>query len=196
MKLKPKNVLTGLLLSILTVFVLLLGPSATSQAATNNGNNRTLIVYFSMTGNTKTAAQQIQKDTGADIVRLRRATPYPSNYDRLTRVANRERKQNIHPAIKRNLPNLKNYNTILIGFPTWWAQPPMVIHTLFDDYNFSGKTIIPFTTSDSTPMSKSMPTMRRLVKADHAKIKNGFRYDDNNGALRRFLQRNGLTNNN
>lgn len=194
---KSKNWLVGMLVAMLAVFTLVVGQANQARAAaTNSGNNKPLIIYFSMTGNTKTAAGQIQRDTGADIVRLHRATAYPSDYDRLTRVANRERKNNIHPAIRRNIPNLKQYNTVLIGFPTWWARPPMVIHTLFDDYNFSGKTIIPFTTSDSTPMSASMPTMRRLAKADHAKIKNGFRYDDNNRALRRFLQKNGLTNNN
>lgn len=193
---KSKNWLVGLVLTALFAFALVVGWSSRANSATNNtSGNKTLIIYFSMTGNTRRAAQQIQRDTGADIVQLQRAKPYPSDYDSLTRVANRERKRNIHPAIKHNIPNLKQYNTVLIGFPTWWARPPMVIHTLFDDYNFSGKTIIPFTTSDSTPMSASMPTMRQLGKADHAKVRNGFRYDDNNGALRRFLQKNGLTNN-
>ena len=139
---------------------------------------------------------QIQRDIGADIVRLQRAKAYPKGYDNYARVADRERRRNIHPAIKRNIPNLNRYDTVLIGFPTWWQQPPMVIHSLFDTYDFQGKTIIPFTTSMSTPMKASMPTMRRLAKADGATIKNGFRYDNNNAQLRRFLQRNGLLQNN
>lgn len=149
-----------------------------------------------MTGHTKTAAQQIQQDTGADIVRLRPAKAYPTNSNQLSQVASHERKHNIHPAIKHNLPNLSKYNTVLIGFPTWSGRPPMIIHSLFDAYNFSGKTIIPFTTSSYTPMSSSMPTMRKLAKADHAKIRYGFRYDNNNDALQQFLQKNGLTKNN
>lgn len=173
----------GLLLTLVTL-------TTNSHAATNNQS--TLVVYFSQTGNTKKAAEQIQKDTGADIVRLRPATPYPKGYNNLVRVANRERKNNIHPAIQHNLPNLGKYQTIFIGFPTWWQRPPMLIHTLFDDYNFRGKTIIPFTTSMSTPMSKSMPKMRQLGHDDGAKVKNGFRYDDNNGALRHFLKKDGL----
>lgn len=165
-----------------------------AHAAVKN-QQRTLIVYFSMTGNTKRAAEQIHRYTGAKIVRLYRAKPYPKGYSNYARVANRERKNNIHPAIKKNLPNLDRYDTVLIGFPTWWQQPPMVIHTLFDDYNFRGKTIIPFTTSSSTPMKNSMPYMQRMGHADDATVKNGFRYDDNNAALKRFLNRNGLLNN-
>lgn len=190
--------LTAIIVATVAMFALIFGFDSQSNrvsAATNSGN-KTLIVYFSMSGTTKDAAQQIRRYTGADIVRLQRATPYPKGYDNYAQVADRERRHNIHPAIKHNLPNLNQYSTVMVGFPTWWQQPPMVIHSLFDAYNFQGKTIIPFTTSMSTPMSASMPTMRRLARADGATIKNGFRYDDNNAQLRKFLQRNGLMNNN
>lgn len=181
--------------SLLVLVALLVVGGQTNAHAASNGN-KTLIVYFSMSGNTKAAAEQIQRDTGADIVRLQRAKPYPKGYDNYARVADRERRHNIHPAIKHNLPDLSQYQTILVGFPTWWQRPPMVIHSLFDAYDFQGKTIIPFTTSMSTPMKASMPTMRRLAQKDGATIKNGFRYDDNNTQLRRFLRQNGLLNNN
>ena len=171
---------------------LLMGLFGLQQPISAASRSKTLIIYFSMSGNTKTAAEQIKQDTGADIVRLHRATPYPKGYDNYAQAADRERKNNIHPAIRHNIPDLSQYDTILIGFPTWWQQPPMVIHTLFDDYDFKGKTIIPFTTSMSTPMKASMPYMREMAQADGAAIKNGFRYDGNNRQLRRFLKRNGL----
>lgn len=180
---------------LVTIIALVLGLSLSNNAqaaSTNSNGNRTLIIYFSMSGTTKVAAEEIQHDTGADIVRLQRAKPYPKGYDNYARVADRERRYKIHPVIKHNIPDLSKYDTVLVGFPTWWQQPPMVIHSLFEDYDFSGKTIIPFTTSMSTPMKDSMPTMRRLAKADGANIRNGFRYDNNNAQLRRFLQRNGL----
>lgn len=192
---KKKNWLKRLALLALVplslLVALMVAPSHSQAASTN----QTLIIYFSQTGTTKGAAKQIQKDTGADIVRIRPATPYPKGYNNLVRVANQERQNNIHPAIQQNIPNLSQYKTVLIGFPTWWQRPPMVIHTLFDDYDFQGKTIIPFTTSMSTPMSKSMPTMRQLGNADGATIKNGFRYDNNNAALLRFLKKDGLLKN-
>jgi hypothetical protein len=69
----------------------------------------------------------------------------------------------------------------------------MLIHTLFDKVDFSGKTIIPFTTSMSTPMGDSIPTMHRLASADDAKITSGFRYDDDNKALESWLRQIGLS---
>lgn len=183
------------LTAIVTALVMVIG-FGQIQRVQADSNHQTLIIYFSMSGTTKEAAEQIQLDSGADIVRLQRAKAYPKGYDNYARVADRERRRNIHPAIKQNIPNLNRYDTVLIGFPTWWQQPPMVIHSLFDTYNFQGKTIIPFTTSMSTPMKASMPTMRRLAKADGATIKNGFRYENNNAQLRQFLQRNGLLQNN
>lgn len=159
---------------------------ATVQAKEND--KKALIIYFSMSNTTKEAAELIQQKTGADIVRLQRKEAYPAGYDNYARVADSERKKKIHPAIKQNIPDLKQYQTILLGYPTWWQDPPMVIHTLFDKYNFKGKTIIPFTTSMSDPMK----TMRRLAKKDGAKIKDGFRYDDNEKQLDAFLKKNDL----
>lgn len=165
-----------------------------SQAATSStrSDKKSLIIYFSLSGNTKEAATQIQKMTGADVVRLQPKTPYPDGYNNIVRVARSQFKRGVHPAIKRNIPNLARYDTIFVGFPTWWQQPPMIIHTLFDDYDFSGKNIIPFTTSMSTPMSASMPYMKKLANADNAKLGSGFRYDDNPSALRSFLKKNKL----
>lgn len=190
-----KRWLITILESVMAVWTLVLAFVIINPVQAASNSNNALIIYFSMSGTTKAAAQQIQHDTGADIVRLQRAKPYPKGYDNYERVADRERRHNIHPAIKHDIPDLNQYNTVLIGFPTWWQQPPMVIHSLFDAYDFQGKTIIPFTTSMSTPMEDSMPTMRRLAKNAGARVRNGFRYDNNNAQLRRFLQKNGLLKN-
>lgn len=181
-------------LALLGVLIPVSARADTSSSSTDRSTQRSLIVYFSASGNTKIAAQQIQKATGADIYRLQPAKPYSSDYDQLVKRGNRERKNNIHPAIKGTIPNWDQYDTIYVGFPTWWQQPPMIIHTLFDDYDFSGKTIVPFTTSSSTPMSASMPYIRKMAAKDHAKVINGFRYDDNPGALRKYLKRHHLIN--
>lgn len=64
----------------------------------------------------------------------------------------------------------------------------MIIHTLFDQYNFRNKTIVPFTTSMSTPMSASMPYIRQMAQPYNATVLNGYRYDGNNTGLRKWLQ--------
>lgn len=151
-------------------------------------NSRSLVVYFSMSGQTQRAAQQIQRLTNSDIFRIQAADPYPSDYDGYARRGDNERRNNIHPAIQGTIPNWDRYTTVYVGFPTWWQQPPMIIHTLFDNYNFRGKTIVPFTTSMSTPMSASMPYIRSMAQPYNATVLNGFRYDNNNTALRNWLR--------
>lgn len=166
--------------------------SQSKQSSSAIKGSDSLVVYFSLTGNTKKAADQIHQYTGAKEVRIIPQKAYPNNYERDTQIARREKESNARPAIKNSLPNLKKYKTIYVGFPTWWTKPSMIIHTLFEQYNFKGKMIVSFTTSGETPISSSMPVMRSLAKQDRAQIINGFRYDKNNAALRSFLKKNHL----
>lgn len=161
------------------------------QKKQTNSKKR-LIIYFSLSGSTEEAAKQIKADTGADIIRLQPQKAYPSGYDAYVKVAQKQLADKIHPAIRTKITNLDQYDTIFVGYPTWWHQPPMIIHSLFEKFDFSRKTIVPFTTSMSDPVSRSMPDMRKLAKGDNAKIINGFRYDDNKKALAKFLNENDL----
>ena len=154
---------------------------------TTKKNNKTLIVYFSLTGTTEDAAQYIKKETGADIIRLRPVKAY-GDYDSAARRGDRERRNNIHPALATNIPNFSKYQTVLIGYPTWWSRPPMIIHTLFDKYDFSGKTVVPFTTSMSTPIGPSEKVIRQLAEKDGATFKDGIRYDNNKSQVRTWLR--------
>ena len=160
----------------------------TNVARPNPTNSKSLVVYFSMSGQTQKAAQEIQRLTNSNIFRIQAADPYPSDYDGYARRGDNERRNNIHPAIQGTIPNWNQYSTIYVGFPTWWQQPPMIIHTLFDQYNFQGKTIVPFTTSMSTPMSASMPYMRQLAAPYNATVLDGYRYTGNNTGLRNWLR--------
>lgn len=166
--------------------------SSSKRSSQPVSGKNSLVVYFSLTGNTKKAADQIHNYTGAREVRILPKKAYPNDYERDTQIARREKEGNARPKIKNKLPNLSKYKTIYVGFPTWWTKPPMIIHTLFDQYNFKGKIIVPFTTSGETSMSSSMPVMRSLAKKDGAKVVNGFRYDNNNSALKSFLRKNNL----
>lgn len=148
-----------------------------------------LVLYFSLTNTTKGAADQIHKITGAKEIRLQPKVAY-GDYDSAARRGDNERRNNIHPELRTKLPSLKKYNTIYLGFPTWWQRPPMLISTLFDTYSFKGKTIVPFTTSMETPMSASMPYVQKMAKKDKAKeVVNGYRYNGNNKGLRNWLKR-------
>lgn len=162
--------------------------STTKSSQVSKNNGKTLIVYFSLTGTTKKAAQYIQKQTDADLVRLQPAKPY-GDYDSAAKRGDRERRNNIHPALATKINNFSKYQTVFVGYPTWWSRPPMIIHTLFDKYDFKGKTVIPFTTSMSTPIGPSEKVINQLATKDGAQFKNGIRYDDNNGQVRSWLKK-------
>ncbi len=110
--------------------------------------SKNLVLYFSVYGSAKAVAQEIAKQTDADIQELVPALPYDgnrANYSALAAYAKKEHDENMRPAIKNEI-NITDYDNIFIGYPMWWYTFPMIIYTLFDKYDFSGKTIIPFNT--------------------------------------------------
>ena len=107
-----------------------------------------LVLYFSVYGTAKSTAEEIARQTGADLAEIEPAVPYDGDrnrYNALARLAKREHDEDRRPAIKNKLP-IADYDTVFIGYPMWWYTFPMIIYTLFDEYDFSGKTIIPFNT--------------------------------------------------
>ena len=107
-----------------------------------------LVVYFSVYGTAKIVAEEIAKQTGADIAEIEPVVPYDSNrdhYNALARLAKKEHDEDQRPAIKNEI-DIAAYDRIYIGYPMWWYTFPMIIYTIFDKYDFSGKTIIPFNT--------------------------------------------------
>lgn len=118
---------------------------STVTATNQNGNtHRTLIVYFSESGNTRGLANRIRALTGSDIFEIRPANPYPDNYSELLDRAQEEQRTQERPALSGRVQDMERYDTILLGFPNWWACIPMPVATFLESYNFSGKTIIPF----------------------------------------------------
>ncbi|WP_226997975.1 flavodoxin [Pediococcus damnosus] len=121
-------------------------------------------MYFSVSGNTKAAALNLQQQLHADIYRLQPEKAYPDDYDSLVPVAQNEKDSQSHPKLREPLPDLSQYTKIYVGYPTWWSQPPMIIHSLFEQVDFRGKTVTAFATSGSTPLKDTLATMTNLVK--------------------------------
>lgn len=72
---------------------------------------------------------------------------YPTdNFESLAELARTELDEGQRPAMRTELENLEDYDVIFVGYPIWWYDMPAVMYTFFDQYDFSGKTIIPFTT--------------------------------------------------
>ena len=112
------------------------------------GETKTLVAYFSATGNTHAVAQRIAELTGADIYRIEPARPYADNpYDDSQLIQN-EAYNDLRPEVANLLPEeeVARYDTIYVGTPLWWHQPAMVVCTFLEAYDLSGKVIVPFVT--------------------------------------------------
>ena len=143
----------------------------------SNETTQTLVVYFSMPdnvdnssvvingetlGNTQYMAYVIQQNTDADIFRIEPETPYPTDHETLVDVAKEEQNENARPEIKDTIEDFDSYDTIFIGYPIWWSDMPMIMYTFFDTYDFSGKTIVPFSTHGGSSFAGTPATIAEL----------------------------------
>lgn len=131
-------------------------------------NNKTIIIYFSHSGNTKKVAELIQQETGASITTLEPETAYPSGFQAAVDEMSRQNKGKILPPFKPLAVNLNDYDTVFLGHPVWDSRLPPVIRTFLRDSNFNGKTIIPFNTHKGFGIGKSVAEIKDF--ADGAKV--------------------------
>lgn len=133
-----------------------------SQEAEDTVSGSSLVVYFSWSGNTRNVAEEIGKQTGADLFELVPATPYSEDYDTVLEEAQDEQSKKARPEISDAIDGFENYDVIYLGYPNWWGDMPMIIYSFLDDYDLSGKTIVPFCTSGGSGFSGSLNTIRSL----------------------------------
>ncbi|VBB08618.1 flavodoxin/nitric oxide synthase [Lucifera butyrica] len=135
----------------------------TSEVKTaNTKGKKILVAYFSQSGNTRRAAEQIHKLVGGDIVEVKTVTPYPTGYNECVEVAKKEKETNARPELSTKVDNMASYDVIFVGYPIWWHTAPMPIYTFLESYNLSGKTVIPFCTSGGSDISESMDAIKSL----------------------------------
>ncbi|MDE6036430.1 MAG: SUMF1/EgtB/PvdO family nonheme iron enzyme [Ruminococcus sp.] len=125
---------------------------------------KTLIVYFSQTGNTEGLAEIIHEMSGADIVRLERKTPYSSssNGPVLYGEALDELRAEAIPELKE-YPDIENYDTILLGYCNWWSSIPAPVRSFLIHEDFSGKTIIPFCSMGGGRFGQTISAIAKLT---------------------------------
>ena len=137
-------------------------PSDTAQAQPDtSGSSNAIVVYFSWSGNTQAVAQEIQRQTGADIFEITPQTPYTDDYDTLVDLAQQEQREDARPAISGSV-DLSGYDTVYLGYPNWWGDMPMILYTFLDTYDLSGKTVAPFVTSGGSGFSNTLDTIAQL----------------------------------
>lgn len=115
-------------------------------------------------GNTEAAAEMIQKTVGGELFEIDTVNPYPVGYTACTRQAQDEYRTKARPELKNYLESLDGYDTVFIGFPSWWGTCPMAVFTFLERYDLSGKTIIPFCTNEGSGMGNSERDLAQICK--------------------------------
>ena len=113
---------------------------------------KTLVAYFSASGQTANLAKTLAGVTGGDLFEIVPETAYTAAdldwMDKKSRSTIEMKDPKSRPAIAGKVADMTQYDTVFVGFPIWWRIEPRIIDTFLESYNFAGKTIVPFVTSD------------------------------------------------
>ena len=173
---------------------LLLSIAVAAMAATGYAQ-KMLVLYYSETGTTKTVAEELQKQTGADIEVIEAVKPYSGNFQETMQRGQREMQNGELPELKPLKSKLADYDVIFLGYPIWFGTYAVPIATLVKENDFAGKTIVPFCTFGSGGLNTSADALKKALPK--ATIKEGYGVRTARVAaaakeLDRFLKENGF----
>lgn len=137
--------------------------NAKASDTTAKAGGKVLIVYFSWGGNTRMIANEIQKQTGADIFEITLVKPYSSSYNTVLMQAQEDQHNQARPEIKGKVENWDQYDTIILGYPNWWASIPMPIASFLEQYDFTNKRILPFCSHGGGKFGQSLTAIAKLA---------------------------------
>ena len=137
------------------------------SAAENSGVDAVSSASYSMVngvamGRLSAVANMIQSETGGELFSIQTSVVYPADGGELIEYAAQEQDENARPELISHIENLDQYDTVFIGFPTWWYDMPQALYSFFDEYDFSGKTIIPFNVHNGSRFSGTIETIQEL----------------------------------
>ncbi|MDR0662623.1 MAG: flavodoxin [Spirochaetaceae bacterium] len=124
--------------------------------------NKTLVAYFSWSGNAGTLAGQIERETGSDLFEIKTVTPYPGTYNECIEIAKQEQNNNARPALTESVVNMAQYGKVILCYPNWWGTLPMGVFTFLEAYDFSGKTIYHLVTHGGSRFGRSLDDIKKL----------------------------------
>lgn len=164
------------LLSLLLSCLLAVSCTAQGNGDITKGKKemKTLTVYYSFTAcNTKRIAEKVHSVVGGDIVRLETVKPYPSDYDTAVSQGNDEVRRGYKPELKPLGVDLKDYDRIIVGTPTWWYKMSPAVLSFLSSSDLKGKVVVPFMTNAGWPgtVIKDMTALaqKKGATVEHAK---------------------------
>ena len=131
--------------------------------------SKKLVAYFSASGVTAKVAETLAEAIGADIFEIEPKVPYTEadlNWmDKKARSTIEMNDPASRPEIAVKRDNMKDYDTIFVGFPIWWYTAPQIIRTYLESGDFAGKTVVPFATSGGSGLGGTVEDLRPSAPA-------------------------------
>ena len=157
-------------------------PAITEPGGSLSGDDgKTLIVYFSWSGNTQTVANHIHDLIGGDIVEVETVIPYPDSYEEVIQVAPGELESDYRPELKTKVENMDEYDTLIVGTPIWGGHLTPAMKSFLANYDLSGKAIAPFCTHGGGGASSTYTDIKNLAQG--ADVKEGYTSYENSANI-------------
>lgn len=140
-----------------------------NQAGVIESNGKTIVVYFSASGNTKMVAELTASELGADLFEIEPAEPYTAEdlnwMDRNSRVCKEHDDESLQDIelVTAQIPDWDEYDTVIIGYPLWWREAAWPINNFIKSNDFTGKTVVPFCTSTSSGFGDSGKNLEKMA---------------------------------
>jgi len=171
------------------------GTVTAQETISGAAGGKVLIAFFSWGGNTRGIAHEIQRQTGADLFEITLTEPYSGDYNTVLMEAQRDQHDQARPEIAEHIDSMDDYDVILLGYPNWWASIPMPIASFLEEYDFSGKQILPFCSHGGGRFGQSLTAIAKL--APEADIGEGLSVHYSGGSgladnVSAWLARNGI----
>ena len=124
---------------------------------------KTLVLYYSENGTTKTVAEELQKQLDADIEAVEAVEAYTGDFQATIQRGNKERESGQWPAIKPLKKKIADYDVVFLGYPIWFGTYANPMVTLVKEQDFAGKTIVPFCTFGSGGLNTSSADLKKAL---------------------------------
>lgn len=134
--------------------------------------DKSLVVYYSHSGNTNKIAEIIHKKVGGDILRIEPTKPYPRDYNRVVEQAKKEIKSGYLPELQLHIDDITSYNKIFIGSPNWWNTIAPPIKSFLIQHDLSSMILVPFCTHGGGGKGKLFSDIQK--ECNNSIVKNGF----------------------
>lgn len=132
------------------------------------------------TGNTGLAAHWISDAAGGDLFSIQTEEKYPGDYDDTVDQGQEEQSENARPKLSSHVDHMDQYDVVFLGYPNWWGDMPMAVYSFLDEYDLSGKTVIPFVTSGGSGFSDTVSAIKE--EEPDADVQEGLELSDSETA--------------